>query len=68
MPARDRRIPFGLTPAWAGSTDSPALWRDHTQAHPRMGGEHCDWHDAYTAYLGSPPHGRGALDMEWMRW
>ena len=50
----------GLTPAWAGSTFSPASNRSIRWAHPRMGGEHGNAIVPQVAAMGSPPHGRGA--------
>ena len=55
----------GITPAWAGKSDNPAVNKNDDRDHPRMGGEKlsgCVW---LRAYAGSPPHGRGkALELE----
>ena len=53
----------GITPAWAGkswlSLDSCLLWWDH----PRMGGEKLPRKFTKAANPGSPPHGRGKVNL-----
>ena len=53
----------GITPAWAGkswlSLDSCWLWWDH----PRMGGEKLPRKFTKAANPGSPPHGRGKVNL-----
>ena len=53
----------GLTPAWAGNTSCNTTARRTGRAHPRVGGEHSTpWPYAADRW-GSPPRGRGTLDV-----
>lgn len=61
--ARIRIAPVrGITPAWAGKSDSPPVcgwvWEDH----PRVGGEKPRPYNPGRCPAGSPPHGRGKAD------
>ena len=58
---RDGRQPgrMGITPAWAGKSDSHHPRPESQQDHPRMGGEKFVPLAASSRSLGSPPHGRG---------
>ena len=51
--------PYGLTPAWAGTTGYQSGRCTASRAHPRMGGDHCWAHLEGWSNAGSPPHGRG---------
>ena len=63
---RGKDVPFigtlavpGITPAWAGKSEtacSPVLLR---WDHPRMGGEKQRMPAKTDKHMGSPPHGRG---------
>ena len=57
----------GITPAWAGK--SPRRWgrcRAHRD-HPRMGGEKGWIQNDAAAAKGSPPHGRGKVQLDGLR-
>ena len=49
----------GITPAWAGKSPSASVRSGWTWDHPRMGGEKKRRALAVSAFLGSPPRGRG---------
>ena len=49
----------GITPAWAGKRDKPALILRVVKDHPRVGGEKWLWLMLLPWLWGSPPHGRG---------
>ena len=53
----------GITPAWAGKSFRVFLCIGFTGDHPRVGGEkrHCGLH--FHQWRGSPPRGRGKVDL-----
>ena len=54
----------GITPAWAGKSLCCCLVHRFPGDHPRMGGEKCSRWDYTPAEWGSPPHGRGKVDVD----
>ena len=51
--------PAGITPAWAGKSQSFIKWQWKIRDHPRVGGEKPEWAPITFLMLGSPPRGRG---------
>ena len=54
---------LGITPAWAGKRDKPALILRVVKDHPRVGGEKQTHPPAPGRLLGSPPRGRGKVEL-----
>ena len=53
----------GITPAWAGKSVFALSARLLAKDHPRMGGEKWIIHQIFISQLGSPPHGRGKVQI-----
>ena len=51
----------GITPAWAGKRDKPALILRVVKDHPRVGGEKSHAAPVVRTGVGSPPRGRGKV-------
>ena len=49
----------GITPAWAGKSNSEIVFTTQGKDHPRVGGEKLGRVAAFTPFRGSPPRGRG---------
>ena len=49
----------GITPAWAGKSESVAVLQNFIEDHPRVGGEKFITASLYRSGTGSPPRGRG---------
>ena len=54
----------GITPAWAGKSQSCAATMERWWDHPRMGGEKRGGMALRFPALGSPPHGRGKVGLD----
>ena len=50
---------MGITPAYAGKRQPPAIWHTLPWDHPRICGEKTKFSDHFKAKEGSPPHMRG---------
>ena len=53
----------GITPAWAGKRTSPHLYCELSKDHPRVGGEKSCIRLLSVCIAGSPPRGRGKVDV-----
>ena len=53
----------GITPAWAGKSDPALVLLDCNRDHPRMGGEKRTSTQSDKGLTGSPPHGRGKVNL-----
>ena len=51
---------MGITPAYAGSTDSFHVFKFKTRDHPRIRGKHQKTEVSHPFQMGSPPHTREA--------
>ena len=62
---RDRPFPHhpGITPAWAGKSGKNPKPLQRTRDHPRVGGEKFDFWYLQCNRLGSPPRGRGKVEI-----
>ncbi len=54
-----RQAVYRITPAYAGNTMESIPYRQHSQDHPRLRGEHLLRHAQRTLQAGSPPPTRG---------
>ena len=54
---------IGITPAWAGKSEHRDELRTIGEDHPRMGGEKLPRKFTKAANPGSPPHGRGKVNL-----
>ena len=62
---RHRCILFdvGITPAWAGKSRPAVRWSAQSGDHPRVGGEKHNHSYQQGLERGSPPRGRGKVDV-----
>ena len=56
--------PFRITPAWAGKRKRLPPWLVICRDHPRVGGEKPSKQPLRAAYWGSPPRGRGKVQLD----
>ena len=61
MTDKDKDLPFGITPAWAGKRVALQLPPLQVRDHPRVGGEKRSDRLDYYFPQGSPPRGRGKV-------
>ena len=54
----------GITPAWAGKRKRLPPWLVICRDHPRVGGEKPSKQPLRAAYWGSPPRGRGKVQLD----
>ena len=59
----NRIFHMGITPAWAGKSILTIQHSEVNQDHPRMGGEKMFFKPGRSMYPGSPPHGRGKVNL-----
>ena len=61
MTDKDKDLPFGITPAWAGKSSSVRVAMVGFWDHPRVGGEKTPRRSSMNTVRGSPPRGRGKV-------
>ena len=52
-------VAVGITPAYAGNTNTNNIAQHTNEDHPRLRGEHATVKENAYPFLGSPPHTRG---------